>query len=161
MKQSNCSSESIYLHEILSAGEASRIAAAQLGLHIEHKSEKNSGENLMFMLHVRCSSLPSPYRSLPSLARRMDSAERQKRKKSLSTNLTDELKEKMLISRIFPPSAIQSLRNKRFFPAECFIIIYLKCQYGSEQNSFCALLRCKSSTQNKSEAKLCERWDTI
>lgn len=112
------------------------------------------------MLHVPAPLLPSP---LPiSLCQdvwfRAEKGREDKRsKKEISTKLDRwiETKKKCLSCAYFRLLFRQSFHNKRFSPTSVFfIIIYLKCQYGTELNSMAAcaslcLSRCKSSTPKR------------
>lgn len=124
----------IHLGEILSALRISQIANSSC---ILNKSTRNLSLCCMFLLLC-----PSLYRSaLPRCTvwfgpkKKSSPKTKEKRRKKISAKLTDELKRKMFILCILLSPSSSSIEIVSFF-----IIIYLKCQYGSASES------CKSST---------------
>lgn len=119
------------LWEILSAFKTSQIANSGCILN-----NKKFRRNFNVYVACSCSPLPSLYRY-----RCQDvwfQAEKTKERK-ISTKLTDELKQKnVYLANISIPSLslIQSFAQQKILPTVFFIVIYLKCQYGTELNSF-------------------------
>lgn len=108
----------------------------------------------MFMLHVPA---PLPI-ALPICAAKMHGLvrpekneqpeDKRKAEEKISAKLTDELKRKMFISCILLSPSPSSTEAVSFF-----IIIYLKCQYGSASEP--------ASTCESSTPKAENRWTTI
>jgi len=106
--------EAIHLAAILSQSGISQIA--NIELHIERK--KNSGKNLMFMLHVLAPLLPSLHRSFSGqdVWSRLEATWEKTQEgggKNLRTKLTDELKQKMFISCIFSTSSLIPISSEK------------------------------------------------
>lgn len=133
-------------------------------------TRENSGK---FNVYVACSCSLYRISSTIWLPRCMVSGfwgwrRQKKEREKISTKLTDELKQKMFILCIFfrllldwksfaqQKISLTTWTTER--PTVFFIIIYLKCQYGSERIVLAFVLRFVVNRQPKSESKkkLCE-----